>query len=87
MKPLEANKMTHKIEVFAADCPLCKDTLNEVKEATKDCGCEVIEHRCEGSECCEPARNYGIKAVPTVVVDGKIAHVGKISAEEFKQYI
>lgn len=79
--------MTHKIEVFTADCPLCLDTMKAVKEATKECGCEVIERKCEGSECCEPAKDYGIKAVPTIVVDSKIVHTGKLSAEEFKQYI
>ena len=79
--------MAHKIEVFTAGCPLCKDTLNVVKEATKDCGCEITERRCEGEKCCEPAKKYGIKAVPTIVVDGKIEHTGKLSAEEVKQFI
>lgn len=79
--------MTHKIEVFTADCPLCSDTLKAVKEATQECGCEVIEQRCEGDECCRPAKNYGIKAIPSIVVDGEIVHVGKLSADEFKQYI
>ncbi len=79
--------MAHKIEVFTAGCPLCLDAMKAVKESTKECGCEVIERRCEGTECCEPANNYGIKAVPTIVVDGKIVHVGKLSAEEFKQHI
>ena len=79
--------MSHKIEVFTADCPLCLETLTSVREATKECGCEVIERRCEGVECCEPARNYNIKAVPTIVIDGRIAHVGKVSAEEFRKYL
>lgn len=79
--------LKHKIEVFTADCPLCLDTLKAVRDATKECGCKVIERRCEGIECCEPAKNYGIKAVPSIVVDGKMAHVGKLSAEEFKQYL
>ena len=77
----------HKIEVFTAGCPLCLDTIKAIKEATKDCGCEVIEQKCEGTECCKPAKKYRIKAVPSIVVDGKIIHVGKLSAEEFKQYI
>lgn len=81
--------MSHKIEVFSAKCPLCKETLNNVRKAVEDkgCGCEIIEQVCSGDECCEPAKTYGIKAVPSVVVDGKIAHVGKLSAEEFKQHI
>ena len=79
--------MVHKIEVFTANCPLCLDTLKAVKKATKECGCEITEHRCEGEECCGPAKSYGIKAVPCIVMDGKVKHTGKLSAEEFKQYI
>ena len=67
--------MAHKIEVFTVDCPLCKNTLNAVKQATKECGCEVIEKRYKGNECCEPAENYGIKSVPTILVDGKMNQI------------
>lgn len=76
--------MSKKIEVFTADCPFCKETLELIKkEACSEC--EVIERRCSGEECCEPAKDYGIKAVPTVVVDGKITIVGKPTLEEVKQ--
>lgn len=76
--------MGKRIEVFTADCPLCKDTLEIIKkEACTEC--EVIEQRCSGSECCQPAKNYDIKAVPTVVVDGKVTFVGKPTLEQVKQ--
>lgn len=76
--------MGKRIEVFTADCPLCKDTLELIrKEACSKC--EIIERRCSGNECCEPAKNYDIKAVPTVVVDGKIAIVGKPTLEDVKK--
>ncbi len=76
--------MRKKIEIFTADCPLCKDTLELVrKEACEEC--EVIERRCSGDECCEPAKGYGIKAVPTIVVDGKVAIVGRPTQEEAKR--
>lgn len=75
--------MGKKIEVFTADCPLCKDTLELIrKEVCSEC--EVIERRCSQDECCEPAKSYGVKAVPTVVVDGKITIVGKPTLEEVK---
>lgn len=75
--------MGSKIEVFTADCPLCKETLKLVKqEASSEC--EIMERRCQGDECCEPAKNYGIKAVPTIVVDGKIKFVGKPTLAEIK---
>lgn len=72
-----------RIEVFTADCPLCKETLRLLRRET--ClKCEIIEQRCKGDECCEPAKKYGIKAAPTVVVDGKIRFVGKPPLEEAK---
>lgn len=76
--------MGKRIEVFSADCPLCRDTLGLIKqEACKEC--EIIERKCSGDECCQPAKDYNIKAVPTVVVDGKIAFVGKPTLEQVKQ--
>lgn len=72
-----------KIEVFTADCPLCKETLRLIKqEACPEC--EIIEQRCSGKECCEPAKGYGIKAVPTIVVDGEVRFIGKPSLVEVK---
>lgn len=81
--------MKHKIELFRANCRLCDYTESELKKAVCD-ECEVIVHRpedCIDGSCCIKAENYGIKAVPSIVVDGKLAHVGKLSAEEFKKYI
>lgn len=71
-----------KIEVFTAGCPLCNETLELVKNAVTDCGCEVIERRCSGDEQCNEAKQYGVKAMPTVVVDGRIMFEGKISRDQ-----
>lgn len=78
--------MTRTIEVFSADCPLCQETVKNVKAAVeqKGCGCEVVERTCSGDTCCEPAQKYNIKAVPTIVRDGAILHVGKATVEEIK---
>ena len=67
------NMAKRKIEVFTAGCPLCDETLKLVKESVASCGCEVIERR--GTD----AKQYGIKAIPTVVVDSEIVFEGKIS--------
>lgn len=67
------------IEVFTAGCPLCDSTLRLVREAVSGCGCQVVERRCQGEECCEPAQRYGIRALPTVVVDGEIVFEGRIT--------
>lgn len=70
------------IEVFTADCPLCNETLDLVRKSVSACECEVVERRCEGTECCDEAKRYGVRAMPTVVVDGKIMFEGRISAEQ-----
>ena len=71
-------------EVFSADCPLCRSAAMTLHSAIdkRKCGCAVIERRCSGDVCCEPARKYGINAVPTVVRDGVIVHVGKLTEQE-----
>ena len=70
------------IEIFSAGCPLCLETVELVKSAVSDCGCEVIERHCKGTELCEEAKNYGVKAMPTVVADGRILFEGRITAEQ-----
>ena len=65
------------IEVFTAGCPICSETLEQVRKVTKDCGCQVVEKRCTDRVCCDEAKEYGIKAVPSIVVDGVVAYEGK----------
>jgi predicted thioredoxin/glutaredoxin len=76
--------MGKKIEIFTADCPLCKETLEMLREEICD-ECELIECRCEGDECCQPALKYELKAIPTIVVDGKVTILGKPSREEIRK--
>ena len=76
----------HTIELFTSGCPLCKEQEQNLREAVaeKGCGCEIQTYTCEGDACCSPTREYKIKAVPTTVIDGKIAFVGKAPIEEIK---
>lgn len=71
-------------EVISADCPLCRATLTTLRSAIENrgCGCEVIERRCSGDECCSTAKDNNVKAVPTIICNGKIVHVGKITNQE-----
>ena len=66
------------IEIFGAGCPLCKDTVTAVRKAVATCGCDVIER----SVTSEEAKRYGIKAVPTIVIDGQIAFERKPTDQE-----
>lgn len=64
-----------KVEVFTAGCPVCDPTVKMVKDLACP-SCDVHFHDlnkgCETDECRVKAEQYGIKKVPTVVVDGKV---------------
>lgn len=79
--------MKHKMEIFSADCPLCKETIKMVKDAECCKESEIQVHTCLGDECCKPAKNYKIKAVPTIVVDGMIAIEGKPTLQELNKIV
>lgn len=65
-----------KIEVFTAGCPICDEAVAKVKKAACP-SCDVIVYDlnkgCETNECRDKAKEYGIKSVPAVVIDGKLA--------------
>lgn len=63
---------TRKIEVFSAGCAVCEDTITLInKIACPSCEVEILDmHEPEVSN---KAKQYGIRSVPAVVVDGKLA--------------
>lgn len=75
------------IEVFTAGCPLCRETVAMVRAAVAECGCEVTERHCKGETCCAPARRYGVKAQPTIVIDGKIAFEGTPTPRQVRELL
>ena len=68
-----------RIEVFTAGCGLCSETLELVRQSVSDCGCEVVERRCDEDHQWDAAKQYGITKMPTVVVDGQIVFEGRIT--------
>jgi glutaredoxin len=61
-----------KIEVFSAGCSCCEETIALVKRIA--CGsCEVTVHDMKRHEVAERAKHLGIRSVPSVVIDGKLA--------------
>ena len=63
--------MRKKIEVFSAGCSVCKETIDMVKRlASSD---EVVVHDMKKSEVATRAKSYGVRSVPAVVIDGKLA--------------
>ena len=73
--PLRAlgEPMPHRIEVFTGGCPLCRRALEAV-EVGKCKDCELLERNLatEPEKHAEAVRRYGVHAVPTIVVDGRI---------------
>ena len=61
-----------KIEAFSAGCSTCKETIELVKKLAGSSH-EVEVHDMNKSEIASKAKNYGIRSVPAVVIDGKLA--------------
>lgn len=64
-----------KVDVFTAGCLVCSPTVKMVKDlACASCDVRVydINKGCETDECLDLAKQYNLKTVPAVVVDGKL---------------
>jgi glutaredoxin len=61
-----------KIEVFSAGCPVCKDAVNLVNKLACE-SCEVSVLDMNKPEIAERAKALGIRSVPAIVIDGKLA--------------
>ena len=61
-----------KIEIFSAGCPACDETIEMVIQiASPSCDVEVLDMHQQ--DVASRAKEYGIKSVPAVVIDGKLA--------------
>ncbi|MGM0577372.1 MAG: glutaredoxin family protein [Myxococcota bacterium] len=65
-----ADKRT--IEIFSAGCPACDDVIELVNRIACS-GCEVSVLDMHDPEVARRARGLGVRTVPAVVVDGKLA--------------
>ncbi len=75
-----------KIEFFSAECRLCQRTLGILEENFP--GLEISVHRaseCRDGSCCALAEQYGVRAVPSLVVDGKVVLVGLPDEHDIKR--
>jgi glutaredoxin len=61
-----------KIEVFSAGCSACQETIDTVKAAACP-SCDVIIHDMKTIDVAKRAKALGIRSVPAVVIDGKLA--------------
>jgi glutaredoxin 3 len=61
-----------KIEVFSAGCATCHEAIEVIRRAACP-SCEVIVHDMRHAEVAERAKGLGIRSVPAVVIDDKLA--------------
>ena len=61
-----------KIEVFSAGCSTCKETIELVKRIAGSSH-EVVIRDMHQSEMVVQAKQYGVRSVPAIVVNGKLA--------------
>ena len=61
-----------KIEVFSAGCPACEETVRLVTRIACP-SCEVTVMDMKQPEVAKRAKSLGIRSVPAVVIDGRLA--------------
>ncbi len=61
-----------KIEIFSAGCGVCRDTVEMVKRLAGSSH-EVVVHDMQRADVAKKAKEYGVRSVPAVVIDGKLA--------------
>jgi glutaredoxin 3 len=67
------------VEVFTAGCTVCDEAVQAVQNiACESCDVQVQDMRTDAAKM--KARNYGIKRVPAVVVNGQLADCCKQGA-------
>lgn len=61
-----------QIEIFSAGCPVCEETIALVNEiACPSCNVTVLD--LNDPEVAARAKSLGVRSVPAVVIDGKLA--------------
>ncbi len=68
-------KSKRKIEVFTAGCPVCEPVVEMVKSLTcSDCDVTVydLQQSSDNKVGIDLTKAYGIKALPSVAVNGKL---------------
>jgi glutaredoxin len=61
-----------KVEVFSAGCATCNEAVDLVKRAACP-SCDVIVLDMYDSEVAKRAKALGVRSVPAVAIDGKLA--------------
>lgn len=62
-----------KVEIFSAGCRVCMETIEMINQIACP-SCEVSVLDMNTPEVANRARNLGVRSVPVVVIDGKLAN-------------
>lgn len=70
-------KQHHTIEIFSANCPLCKNIIDNIQIGKCE-GCNQVVYDVNEmtEEVKQKMRTYGVNSVPTTVIDGEVKVVG-----------
>ena len=61
-----------QVEIFSAGCSICEETIDLVNQiACPSCEISVFDMR--DKPVADRARDLGIKSIPAVIIDGKLA--------------
>jgi len=61
-----------KVEIFSAGCPACEETIEMVnRNACSSCEITILDMNDQA--VANRAKSLGIRSVPAVVIDGKLA--------------
>lgn len=61
-----------KVEIFSAGCPACNEAVEMVKRIScQDCEINILDMK--DQTVADRARSLGVKSVPTILIDGKLA--------------
>jgi glutaredoxin 3 len=75
--PNKTMKQHHTIEIFSADCPLCKHIIDDIQIGKcQRCNQTVYDVNKMTDEVKRKMKDYGITSVPTTIIDGSIKVVG-----------
>ena len=64
------------IQVFSAGCPVCEQTVELVKRIACN-SCDVTVLDLHDAKIARKAEEFGVKSVPAIVIDGKLAQCCK----------
>src|SRR5213082_3231762 len=69
---LQVEQPALKISIFSAGCSTCKEAIELVKRIAGSSH-EVVIHDMQNSEVASKAKQHGVRSVPAIVIDGKLA--------------